>query len=232
MHIELPACFRRTTHGRIAVTTLDRYGQSAGKLPGFNPEKEPIAPQRPHASSHSIRLIQMSRAYLLGALHDATEREYTYRLSQNDSQYVETVVSIVASLGFDAWTYQEGENRDMYVVEFAKTVLDGFEVASAEEKRAYARGYFDADGSVPKDPSARFYVYFAQSDKADLRELKTYLGELGIETGTLHQPSADNAPEYWRFYVSANSHKAFAEKVGSLHPRKRQMLREMRRSMP
>jgi DNA-binding transcriptional regulator WhiA len=174
----------------------------------------------------------MSRAYLLGALHDATEREYTYRLSQKDSQYVETIASIVGDLGFDAWTYQEGKSRDIYVAEFAKTVLNGFEITSTEEKRAYARGYFDADGSVPTDPSARFYVYFAQNDRADLRELKTYLAELDIETGTLHQPSADNAPEYWRFYVSTSSHERFAKEVGSSHPRKRQMLREMRRSMP
>jgi len=75
-----------------------------------------IAPQRPHADSH--RPTIMSRAYLLGALHDGTERKYTYRLSQNDSEYVETIASLVESIGFDAWTYREGQTRDMYVAEF------------------------------------------------------------------------------------------------------------------
>jgi len=174
----------------------------------------------------------MSRAYLLGALHDATDREYTYRLSQNVRAYVEDVASMVRELGFDAWTYREGNDRDVHVVEFSRQLLDGFTVTSCEAKRDYVRGYFDADGSVPKDPDARLYIYFAQKDKADLLEVKQYLEEFDIETGTLHRPSKANAPEYWRFYVSTASHKAFARKVGSKHPRKREILGMKVRSTP
>jgi DNA-binding transcriptional regulator WhiA len=174
----------------------------------------------------------MSRAYLLGALHDATEREYTYRLSQNEQSYVETIASIVEDLGYDAWTYREGQTRDLYVAEFGKHAVQEAEIHTAEEKREYTRGYFDADGSVPRDSDARLYIYFAQNDREDLRAVKRFLKELQIGTGTLHQPSADNAPEYWRFYVSSSSHRHFAEKIGSLHPRKRRVLREKRRSMP
>ena len=44
----------------------------------------------------------MSRAYLLGALHDVTKREYTYRLSQADHEYVERIASLVRDLGSEA----------------------------------------------------------------------------------------------------------------------------------
>ena len=174
----------------------------------------------------------MSRAYLLGALHDATERDYTYRLSQNTEKYVDDIASLVESLGFDAWTYREGSNRDIYVVEFSKQVLDAFDVTALDEQRDYVQGYFDADGSVPKSPDARLYIYFAQKNRDDLLEVKRYLGDLGVETGTLHRPSKANAPEYWRFYVSTPSHEAFARKIGSRHPRKRDLLGKKVRSAP
>ena len=174
----------------------------------------------------------MSRAYLLGALRDATERDYTYRLSQNTETYVEDVASLVRALGFDAWTYREGSNRDIYVVEFNKRALDTFDVVTRNEKRDYVQGYFDADGSVPKSPDARLYIYFAQKDRTDLLEVKQYLEEFGIETGTLHRPSKANAPEYWRFYVSTTSHNAFAREIGSRHPRKRDVLGKKVRSTP
>jgi len=174
----------------------------------------------------------MSRAYLLGALHDATEREYTHRLSQKESEYVERIASMVRELGFDAWTYREGSSRDVHVVEFSKAVVEDYAITSVEDKRDYARGYFDADGSVPADADARLYVYFAQKDKDDLAELKGYLEDLGVETGTLHRPSKENAPDYWRFHVSAAAHERFAEEVGSWHPRKREVVREKVRSTP
>ncbi len=174
----------------------------------------------------------MSRAYLLGALHDATERDYTYRLSQNIEEYVDDVASLVESLGFDAWTYREGSNRDIHVVEFNKQVLAAFDVTTLDEQRDYVQGYFDADGSVPKSSDPRLYIYFAQKNRDDLAEVKRYLEDFGIETGTLHRPSKENAPEYWRFYVSTASHKAFAQKIGSRHPRKRDVLGKKVRSTP
>ena len=82
----------------------------------------------------------MSKAYLLGALHDATEREYTYRVSQKHSEYVEYLATVVESFGFDAWTYREGSTRELYVVEFSKEVLESVRVETASQKRDYIRG--------------------------------------------------------------------------------------------
>ncbi len=56
----------------------------------------------------------MSKAYLLGALGDATERRYTYRLSQKHRAYVEIIATMVRSLGGRAWVYREGRTRQLY----------------------------------------------------------------------------------------------------------------------
>ncbi len=168
----------------------------------------------------------MSRAYIIGALHDATEREYTYRLSQKEREYVEFIANLVRKLGYKAWTYKEGKDRQLYVVEFSKKALDGFEIKTDEDKRDYIRGYFDAEGSVPNDKKTRFYIYFCQNNKKDLEEVKGFLKSFGIVCGKTHRPSVIK-PNFWRFYVRANSHKKFVEEIYSWHPRKSQLLRTM-----
>ncbi len=89
------------------------------------------------------------------------------------------------------------------------------------------RGYFDSEGSVPKKSGARFYIYFAQKNYEDLKRAKGFLEEIGIVCGKIHNPTQKD-PNYWRFFVSSGSYKDFIEKVGSWHPRKRQLLRMKR----
>ncbi len=119
----------------------------------------------------------MSKAYLKGILHDGTEREYTYRISQKNEELIEKIVEMVEDLGFDAWTYEEGD-RGVYVVEFSKKAVDGLQIRVLEEKREYVRGYFDAEGGVPQNTDARFYIYSAQKNKADLEEVKSFVETL------------------------------------------------------
>jgi hypothetical protein len=166
----------------------------------------------------------MSKAYILGALHDATERKYTYRLSQKERKYVDFIANLVRKAGHKAWVYREGRNRNLYVVEFAKSVLKGAKINTIKEKTDYIRGYFDTEGGVPKKLGARMYIYFAQKDRSDIEKLKRYLEELGIKCGKIHNPTKKD-PNYWRFFVRSRSYRDFAEKIGSWHPRKRQLLR-------
>ncbi|MFB6209832.1 MAG: LAGLIDADG family homing endonuclease [Candidatus Nanohaloarchaea archaeon] len=173
----------------------------------------------------------MSKAYLKGMLHDSTERDYTYRISQKNRELVEKLSSIINDLGFKSWIYEEG-GRGVHVVEFSKQVLQDFEISSESERKDYVRGYFDAEGSVPKSQDVRFYIYFAQKDEKDLKEVKNFLEEFDINTGKLHRPSKTAKPDYWRFYISSKSHQEFARKIGSWHPRKNQLLREMIQSAP
>lgn len=164
-------------------------------------------------------------------LHDSTERDYTYRISQKNRELVEKLSSKIENLGFKSWIYEEGD-RGVHVVEFSKKILQDFEIDSKSEKRDYIRGYFDAEGSIPKSPEVRFYIYFAQKDKKDLQEVQNFLEELRIDTGKLHRPSKESKPDYWRFYISSESHTDFARKIGSWHPVKNQLLREMIQSAP
>ena len=166
----------------------------------------------------------MSKAYLLGALHDGSETTHTFRIAQKYESYVRDIANMIRAMGYNAWTYREGKNRNVFIVEFSKRVLKGFEITTLEDKRDYAQGYFDAEGSVPLNGS-RMYIYYCQKDKNDLEEVKAFLVELGIYCGETHNPSAKNDPEYWRFFVSSKSYNDFAKKIGSRHPVKQQILR-------
>src|SRR3989338_2291224 len=168
----------------------------------------------------------MSKAYLKGALHDATERKYTFRLCQKQQAYVEFIANLVRKLGFNAWTYKEGKTRNVYIVEFSKKILDSFEIQTRQDKIDYIRGYFDAEGSVPRKKLGFQYIYIAQKSNQELLELVSYQNILGIACGKIHVPSTKK-PDYWRFYASAKSRKKFIETIGSWHPEKSQLLGNM-----
>ncbi len=170
----------------------------------------------------------MTKAYLLGALHDATERKTTYRIAQKSTEYVEFLAEGIKSLGRKAWTYREGKSRNLYIVEFSKSLLKGAKIRSRQDKIDYIRGYFDAEGGIARNPKVRYYLYFAQKDLSDLQEVKDYLEELGIACGKIHNPSKRVDPDYWRFFIRVKSYKDFARTIGSWHPIKRRFLRMKR----
>ena len=170
------------------------------------------------------RAPQISKAYIVGILHDATERKTTFRISQKSSKFVEMVASGIRSLGGNAWTYKEGSNRSVYIVEFSKSFLKDFEIDSERDKIDYIRGYFDTDGGVAKSSKVRFYIYFAQKDLSDLDQVRNYLREICIDCGVIHNPSKRIDSNYWRFFVKAKSYVDFVQKIGSWHPEKAKYL--------
>ncbi len=167
----------------------------------------------------------MTKAYLLGAMHDGTVRKITYRIVQKDQEYIEFIISGIQNLGQKAWMYKEGESRQLYVAEFSKNFLKDFVLQTLQDKIDYIRGYFDADGGVSRNPKVRYYLYFAQKNKEDLEQVKMFLEELGIKCGITHNPSKNVDPDYWRFFVRARSYEKFAQLIGSWHPVKSQFLR-------
>ena len=64
-----------------------------------------------------------------------------------------------------------------------------------------------------------------QKDKKDLLQVKTYLEDVGIRSGLLHNPSKKVDPNYWRFFVRAKSYSEFAKIISSSHPEKISFLR-------
>jgi intein-encoded DNA endonuclease-like protein len=167
----------------------------------------------------------MTKPYLLGALHDGTVRKLTYRIVQKDRAYIEFLVKGIQSLGQNAWMYKEGKTRHLYVVEFSKSFLKNALIASSQDKIDYIRGYFDAEGGISRSSKVRYYIYFAQKNLKDLRELRKYLIELGIACGVIHNPSKNADPNYWRFFISIKSYEKFAGMIGSWHPVKSRFLR-------
>lgn len=170
--------------------------------------------------------IGLTRAYLLGAIHDGTFSKYTIRISQKDKAYPELIRSGLQCLGFRSWVYKEGEARNVYVVEFSKKILNGYSLKSNKDKVDYVRGYFDSEGSVPRNSKSRFYIYFCQKDLNDLNALRTMLIDLGISCGKIHNPSWKVDPDYWRFFVLTKSHREFSILIGSYHPDKSKILCE------
>src|SRR3990167_954025 len=154
--------------------------------------------------------LKMTKAYLFGALHDGTERKLTYRIVQKDLEYIEFLAKEIKNLGQKAWTYKEGKNRQLYVVEFSKTFLKRESLKSIQNKIDYIRGYFDTDGGVSRNPKVRYYLYFAQKNLKDLRQVKDWLEQLGIKCGSIHNPSKKVDPNYWRVFISVKSYEKFA----------------------
>ncbi len=171
------------------------------------------------------RAPQISKAYIIGILHDATQRHTTFRVSQKSLKFVEMVANGIRSLGGNAWTYREGSNRNVYIVEFSKSFLKDFEIVSKRDIIDYIRGYFDTDGGVAKSNKVRFYIYFCQKNFKDLSQVRDYLMEFKIDCGVIHNPSKKVDPNYWRFYVKARSYLDFVNKIGSWHPEKARYLR-------
>ena len=183
-------------------------------------------PGASETTREALQGARMSKAYILGALHDGCVRKYTYRIAQKYPEYVNYLACLIRSFGYRAWVYKEGAKRSVYVVEFSRKVLSGFEVSSISDKTEYVRGYFDAEGSVPLNGS-RPYIYFCQKDKKSLEEVKCFLAELGIACGEIHNPSTREDPNYWRFFVGAKSYSDFARVIGSRHPVKQRILEKM-----
>lgn len=167
----------------------------------------------------------MTKAYILGALHDGTKAKTTFRIAQKERSYIEFLLNGIQGMGKNAWMYQEGKTRQLFIVEFSQSLLSEFRIQTKEDKIDYIRGYFDAEGGIARQSNVRYYLYFCQKNKEDLTDVRDYLQELSIQCGVIHNPSKRIDPDYWRFFIRAQSYKKFAEIVGSWHPIKAQYLR-------
>jgi hypothetical protein len=182
-----------------------------------------LTPQRLHAELLEADARE-TRAYLLGAVRDGTfnRTHKTIRISQSDIRWLQALKELFFKLGSRSWIYREG-NRNVWVVE-TTCRLEETEFATPGERAAFARGYFDAEGGIPRSEHARFYIQLVQKDRMDLERVRRFIESLDIHCGRVHNPSVRVDPEYWRFYVLARSHEDFIRRIGSWHPRKRHLL--------
>ena len=171
------------------------------------------------------RAPHISKAYLLGVLHDATARKTTYRVATKSKKFAEILKRGILTLGRKAWIYKEGKFRNLWITEFSKSLLNGTKIESKQDKLDFIRGFFDAEGGIAKSHKVRFYLYFCQKGKKILLQIKRYLSNFGIKCGVIHNPSKRIDPDYWRFFISSKSYGDFAKIIGSFHPEKLLILR-------
>ncbi|MBI2624087.1 LAGLIDADG family homing endonuclease [Candidatus Parcubacteria bacterium] len=152
-----------------------------------------------------------------------------YRFAQAGTDWLKILKECLAVTGDHSWIYKEGARRRVYVLEtrarFLNTQFDPLQLNTAEEKRAYLKGFFDAEGGIPKNPKADFYIQLVQNHREKLEKIKALLAEFGVRIGTIHNPSVRVDPDYFRMFVRRDSHAKFVEEVGTWHPRKYRTLR-------
>jgi hypothetical protein len=153
---------------------------------------------------------------------------HTHRIGQACKAWLDILGTILAALGHRSWVYQEGRDRSFWVIEttapFLSVEFDAAPLVGGVAGLAYVRGYFDAEGGMPRMPDARLYFQLCQKDYRSLEVVKSILSSWDIDSGRIHNPSARVDPDYWRLYIAAASHKRFMGLVGSWHPRKRQQI--------
>ena len=170
-------------------------------------------------------------AYLQGALHDSSRNKRTrIRFVQKGSEWLDVLKNLLLTLGHKSWMYREGKDRDVYALEttarFLDFNLDPILLKEPKEQIAYIRGFFDAEGGIPRSLQSKFYIQLVQKDPEKIAKLKAMLHALNISSGIIHNPSEHVDPDYWRIFVSTKSHQQFAKTIGSWHPRKYAILRE------
>ena len=181
--------------------------------------------------SETTRRAPLIKAYLLGALHDGTfSSNKRFRISQVGTDWLKILQGLFRKLDYNSWIYKEGKYRKVYVLETLADFLDfnfnPLELKTEEEKIGYIKGFFDAEGGIPRDEKARFYIQLVQNDREKLVKIKKLLNDLRIETGKIHNPSHSVDPDYWRMYVLAKSQQSFLKKIGTWHPRKIKTLKQ------
>ncbi len=185
-------------------------------------------------SSETIRQTPLAKseilAYLHGALHDASlNKGKRIRFVQKYREWLELLQKLLAQIGYRSWIYREGKKRNLYTLETLCKELhfdfNPLSLESPEEQIMYLRGFFDAEGGVPRK-TGRFYIQLVQKDYGKIGMIKNLLGNLGIEGGKIHNPSWRVDPNYWRIFVLQKHHALFARIIGSWHPIKSQIFRE------
>lgn len=188
-----------------------------------------LTPQRLHAELLAASNKSLE-CYLQGALRDGTRsvRHRTHRIGQSDLMWIELLKEALRILEFRSWIYKEGRSRRLWILEttapFLSVGFDASHLVGCPEGIDYVRGYFDAEGGMPRRSEARLYLQLTQKDRSNLESVRDILESEDIRCGRIHNPSVRVDPEYWRFFVRAESHGRFMSTVGSWHPRKRKQI--------
>lgn len=220
---EKPGYMRETLSIQHYFCVLLYTYMSKNVLGADNPQGSPLSVKNRHDPSETTRRAPSTKreilAYLGGAAHDATlNKRRRVRFAQKELGWLKVLQSLLKEIGHASWIYKEGRERTVYVLEtMCNEINFSFYPCSREEKRFYVKGFFDAEGGIPRNQK-RFYIQLAQKSRKKIELIKSALNDLGIKCGKVHNPSVRVNPDYWRVFVLRDSHDKFLCKIGSLHP--------------
>lgn len=205
-------------------------------------------------SETDLNVIETNTAYIIGALRDGCftvnkkYHVYRVRIYQKNKEWLEKIADKFYQT-FGKKPRIEYDRRDgvwclildsksvydklLELSEFPgnqkiwktpKTVLE----ASQDIKKAYIRGFFDAEGGVPhiekkKQEQKNIRIYFSQVSKNALTELKTLIEEFGIKCGRISGPYFKigyKHPTYGLRIHGIKEVAKFSVLIGSMHPEK------------
>jgi intein-encoded DNA endonuclease-like protein len=86
---------------------------------------------------------------------------------------------ILRNLGSNSWVYREGRRR-VWVLETTYQNRVSSPLPSAIEEAEFVRGYFDAEGGVPRRLNDRFYIQLVQKNRLDLNRVRDSIRRQGI----------------------------------------------------
>ena len=179
-------------------------------------------------------------AYLLGALRDASidirkGKNYEVKIAQKNRKWLEILQTIIErKFGYKGKITKHQKNYHILRIT-RKTVVERI-VAIAEIttpqsqwntptiikkqpleiQKEYIKGFFDAEGGLPRNPKKWKYISFDQKAKEPLEFVRNVLIKLGFKPTNLTLTSG-----VWQFRLTRkNDIINFDIKIGSLHPEK------------
>ena len=224
---------------------LSLYSKLKGK------RREPGTTLKFNFLRNKINNMDKELAYLLGAFRDATidERKgknYEIKIAQKNKKWLQLIQKLLKNefkkegsitrhmKGY--WILRingkEIVNKIKEISEM-KIPQENWNTPSrifksgSEIKVSYIKGFFDAEGGLPKKitKKSQKYIIFSQKNKESLEFIRKTLNELDIKPTNLTICGG-----VWEFRITKRkSIVKFIETIGSLHPDKKEKLRILKR---
>jgi len=181
-------------------------------------------------------------AYLLGALRDGSVdirkgKNYEIKIGQKNREWLVILQKIIAEkFGYTGSITRHCNNYYILRITEREVVEKILKISGMrkgwktpkiikdqplEVKKEYVKGFFDAEGGLPRNPQKWRYISFDQKEKEPLRFIRKVLVECKIATTRITFTSGA-----YQFRITRKeSIVKFAKEVGSLHPDKRKRLK-------
>ncbi|MBI2075830.1 MAG: hypothetical protein HYT72_01105 [Candidatus Aenigmarchaeota archaeon] len=179
--------------------------------------------------------------YLIGALRDGClTKDWTIKFSQKYKEWLSSTILPLFNEVFETSyslgnIYPENKEKTTWSLSICnkKIWLQLKELIAeapktTEEQRLYIKGFWDADGGCPRDPtiSKKIYIKFTQKDKRSLEQIKEILSQkFSIKAGTVRVSEITERGTIWRMTITnKRGILRFCDKIDSGHPIKQKRL--------